>query len=487
MNDDMVADTEVTAREEEPIGADNPPALQKMKKKSKGGGYMKRFFKTVLMAVVMGLLVAGAIRQAWHFWKLYKGAPVPVAYMVKSAEYIGTDLSKDGAVFTAKFDIEVFEKEGWKKIALLPSNVAIRDAELPDDSYLLLEDGMYTVLTEEDGEMQIEISFSIAASERDGEYSVTFERIPSVTCVLDTTFPEEGLEVEVVSSQSTEFIETNGTTRVIAALPDNTPISISWEDALPEIEKGPAKYYTETKTLISIAEGLVMGQGRIDFTILHTPTRELKMRVPDGVGVLEITGLQIRDWRVTDGILSVQLEREVVGPYTLEVKYESSPDMAHGKVRIPVITGDGVVREKGDIGIVALTNVEIQHDKVAKASTIDVKDLPSEMIGMTKQPVLLAYRYVEPDFEVSVDISKHMDVGVLLTIIDRANFSVMQTFDGRRIARAVYNVRNSRNQFLRISLPKGATLWTATVDGRSVQPAKDEEGRVLLPLVRSQG
>jgi hypothetical protein len=118
---------------------------------------------------------------------------------------------------------------------------------------------------------------------------------------------------------------------------------------------------------------------------------------------------------------------------------------------------------------------------------IDVKELPSDILGMTTQPVLLAYRYVVPDFEVGLEIKKHTDSDVLLTILDRAVFTVMQTYDGKRITRAIYNVRNNRSQFLRLELPQGAELWSAAVAGRSAQPTEDENGRVLLPLIRSMG
>jgi hypothetical protein len=118
---------------------------------------------------------------------------------------------------------------------------------------------------------------------------------------------------------------------------------------------------------------------------------------------------------------------------------------------------------------------------------VDVRDLPAEILGMTSQPILLAYRYVSPGFEVALDISKHKDVGMLLTVIDKAYFTIMQSSDGKRITKAIYNVRNNRNQFLRLRMPDAAELWSATVAGRSTQPAKDTEGRVLLPLVRSQG
>jgi hypothetical protein len=137
--------------------------------------------------------------------------------------------------------------------------------------------------------------------------------------------------------------------------------------------------------------------------------------------------------------------------------------------------------------VVALTSVEIGGDLITGAHAIDVKDLPGEIMGMTTQPILLAYRYVEPAFNVGLAIRKHSDVDVLLTVVDRARFTTMQTLDGKRITRAVYNVRNNRNQFLRLQMPKNAEIWSASVAGKAIQPASDPEGRMLLPLVRSQG
>jgi hypothetical protein len=264
-------------------------------------------------------------------------------------------------------------------------------------------------------------------------------------------------------------------------------VNVSWERALPEAEKVPTKLYSETRTLVSVADGLILGSAQITFSILHTPTRQLDMTVPAGVSVLEVTGRQVRDWRVNAGKLTVQLEKEVIGTYLVDVKYEIPQAAAGGKVAIPVITGAGVEREKGHIAVVALSNVEIKSDQVSGAHPMDVKDLPPEIAGMTSQPILLAFRYVDPKFEVGLQISKHADVDVLLTVLDRAQFTVMQTFDGKRITRAVYNVRNSRNQFLRLQMPDGAEIWSASVAGRATQPAKDTEKRIILPLVRSEG
>ena len=439
--------------------------------------------------VVLLVLCAGA--AAWFYHDAWFSFSQPPAgsepYMITEAEYEGSDLSERGAHFEARFTIDIIRKPGWKRIELLPSTVAITERELPRGTYLYLDQGHYVLLTRRHGKLEATLRFSVATTGDAGTRSVTFERVPSVTCVLKTTFPRESLDVTVDGAQSTVVTETNGITRVIAALPDCTPVKVSWTDALPEIAKGPSRFYCETRTLISVAEGFLAGQAKVDFSILHTPARTLAMKVPATASILDVTGKDIRDWRVTEGILKVQLEKEVLGPYTLNVKYEAASRDTGETLAIPVLRGENVEHEKGEIGVIALTNVELKNQETRNAHRIDVKELPPEMLGMTSQPVLLAYRYSVPDFDVSLQIGKPRDMEVLLTVIDAVHFTVLQTYDGKRITRAIYNVRNNRNQYLRLEMPEGAELWSATVAGRSTQPARDDTGRILLPLIRSHG
>jgi hypothetical protein len=134
---------------------------------------------------------------------------------------------------------------------------------------------------------------------------------------------------------------------------------------------------------------------------------------------------------------------------------------------------------------VALSNVEIAEGQVKGARTIDARQLPGELVAMTKQPVLVAFRYVGQDFDIPLTIKKHGEISVLVTIVDSALFTAMQLNDGRRMTKVVYNVRNNRNQFLRLKMPEGVDIWSVEVNGKTVAPAKDESGNILLPLVRS--
>jgi len=413
--------------------------------------------------------------------------PSPVSYLILAAEYQSGDVSQEGATFTGKFRINVLEEKGWKKIDILPATVAVSEAKLPEGVFLQLSGAYYSLLTRKTGAIEAEIGFSTAVTESGGAYSFSFGKVPSGTCVLDLTVPNKEVEIRVTGAQSKLAKVVEKGTRVVAALPANSAVNVSWERAIPEAAKAPAKCYSETRTLVSVADGLMLGYAQISFSILHAPTRQLEMNVPSGVSVLDVSGRQIRDWRSTEGKLVVQLDREVIGAFQIEVKYEMSQNMASGKATLPVITGVGVEREKGHIAVVALSNIEIQNDETTGAHPMDVKDLPPEIVGMTSQPILLAYRYVDPKFQVGLKIGKHPDVDVLLTVIDRARFTVMQTFDGKRITRAVYSVRNSRNQFLRLTMPEKAEIWSASVAGKAAQPSKDTDGRIILPLVRSEG
>lgn len=443
----------------------------------------------LLGRLLLLLILAGSGYGAWlkrdYLVEFVTQRPWDEPYMMTSAVYECIGVDGGGADFKATFAIDIADRSIWKKIPLVPSNVAIIDSDLPAGAYLVLSDGKYIMITRKGGKVNVSVTFSVAVKEADPYKTVSFEREPSVTCMLKAALPEAQLDVSVAGAQSVEKSVSNSTTFVSASLPDGVPIQLSWKKALPDLADGATEYFSETKTLISIAEGIVTGEVRIDFSILHKPTHLLELVVPDGVTVLEVTGKDIRDWRTEKGKMAVHLEKPAIGPYALSVKYELSADMGKGVLKVPVIAGAGM-GDKGVIGVVALSNVELKSSQIDKAYVIDSKELPQDIAGMTSKPVLLAYRYAEPDSSIILAVTQPGDVDILLSIIDRASLTIMQTRDGKRITRAAYRVRNNSSQFLRIQLPEGAELWSASVAGRVTQPVKDDQGRILLPLVKSQ-
>lgn len=420
-------------------------------------------------------------------WSLKRKAPKaekpPTDYIVTSSQYKG-DLSADGGVFTLDLKLNVLRKEGWKRIAVLPTTVAVRTTKLPDGVFLSAGKQSYELLTEKSGDVAATLEFAVSAEKAAGVNTVSFQRILPGSSVLDVGAAAKDVEVKVAGAQMTSQAKAaDGTTRTVAALPTGAAVSVSWQRALPKVEAAPPKVYAEVRTLVAVAEGLLVCDQSVNLNVLHSAIREVKLQVPAKADVLTVVGPNVQDWRVSaERELSVVFSREVIGSYQLRITFEAPG--GEGAVA-PVILAAGVERQKGFVGVVALTNVEIAAGQVEGAAQIDARRLPADLVSMTNQPILLAFRYTGEKFTIPLTIKKHSEVGVLVTLVDSALYTGMQLNDGRRITRVIFSVRNNRNQFLRLAMPKAAEIWSVSVSGKMVSPAQDDAGQVLIPLVRS--
>lgn len=419
----------------------------------------------------------------WSIREKDEGGAPPTDYVITRSEYSGT-LTDDGAQLVLKADINVLRKKGWKRIPLLPISVAlVGEATLPQGACLNATGGVYELLTDQSGSMTVTVPFAVNVQKEAGVNHVSFQRVEGGSSLLDLEIDSQGVDVKVAGAQSLVSKPSDGKTKTAAAVPAGTPLAISWERALPKAEDVPPKLYAETHTLVAVADGVLLCQETVNVNILHAGIRELKLAVPTGARILTVTGPNVQDWRETgQGELQVVLGREVLGSYTLRLAYElATTDGA----TVPVVRATGVEREKGFVGVIAMANVEIAAGELQGATSIDARQLPADIVAMTNQPVLLAFRYAADAFTIPLVIRRHDEVSVLMTLVDSAAFTSMQLNDGRRMTKVVYSVRNNRNQFLRLSMPDKADLWSVSVAGNTVSPARDTQGQVLVPLVRS--
>ena len=420
-------------------------------------------------------------------WSIQKkvGPKPPQDYVISRAIFDGS-ATKKGADFALSVTVYVLDEEKWLTIPLLPATVAVKEAKLPEGAFLSMAGGgWYNILTKGGGKLEATLYFSVAINESQGIWSMSFQKAPAGTNKLHLIVKEKDINATVPSAESVMKTEKPEGLELEAAISGERPISVSWEKAMPEVEKIPAKLFSECKTLVSVGDGILTSHSRLSYQILHAGIRELKVIVPEGSSVLSVTGSRLRDWRTTGNTIQIQLGYEALGTYELDIMLEQPMVVGSETILIPVVRAEGVEIEKGFIGVVAVSNVEISSGKITSASSIDVRDLPPEIFAMTTQPVIHAYRYLAGDFQIALNIKKHEDVPVLLTIADSSFATTMQTADGRRITRIVYNVRNNRNQFLRLRIPEGFDVWSTSVSGKSTKPAMDEEENILIPLIRS--
>jgi len=84
-----------------------------------------------------------------------------------------------------------------------------------------------------------------------------------------------------------------------------------------------------------------------------------------------------------------------------------------------------------------------------------------------------------------LDVKKHADVGVLIAVVDSAHYTATCAEEGSTMYKLLLMVKNTQKQYVRISTPKEAEIWSTLVKGLAVKPAIDDTGRVMVPLEKA--
>ena len=423
----------------------------------------------------------------------------PRDYTLSKARYEGR-VEGDSTLFQLDLKLEILKEKGWVTIPLLPTAVALRQARMGGrDAPIYQENGWYYLITDRRGVLDMELEFAVSTWESGGQMigyinGVEVGRMaPSAGTGIARTVPStEPLEFEVSNAQRVAT-ETRGGDQLLSALvPASGNLSVIWQGTLAEEEvvEAQVRVYAEHQALVGVGEGLLQCSSAIHYSILHAGVEDLSVTLPSDVTVLDVRGNGIRDWQVVPGDarqqVAVDLNYEAKGSYSLYVDYERPLPDGSAQVVVPNLQVEGVERVKGWVGIDARSNLEIASGAAQDATAVDVRDLPTAILGQTDWPVLLAFKYRKESYSIPLEIRQHQDVDMLVTIIDTASATTVMTPDGRRMTQMVYSVRNNRAQFLRLVMPEGAEPWSTFVGGKSVKPALQGDGRLLVPLARSQ-
>lgn len=433
------------------------------------------------------------------FLKLYEanraaqGAEKPPRdYAIAAARYQGEVLLErdvpHSALFTVKMRIESFKAAGWARIPVLPATVALQSAKIGAvEASVVIEDDNYTLITNQRGAFELTLTFAAAVTTSAGKSVVQFELPPAGATQVTLAVPaRDDLDFTVPGArlQSDKVV---GDRRVVeATLPATGSLVIEWQRELPEAARQQSRVYAEVYTLVSLGEGLMRAVATVNYTILFAGQDQLRLAVPKGMTILAVNGGAIRDWKLEGEVLLVSLNYAAEGAYSLGVELERVIGEGSKQLSAPLLVPQGVERSKGYIGVESRGNLEIAAGKIQGATAVDVRALPAAILGITANPVLLGYKYLGTDVALPLALSQHDDIDVLVTILDQIRARTMWTPEGRRLTSVRYQIRNNRRQFLRLALPDGAELWSVSVGGRAVQPAKAGDGRVMIPLLRSQ-
>ncbi|HEV2209167.1 MAG TPA: hypothetical protein VG167_10360 [Verrucomicrobiae bacterium] len=254
-----------------------------------------------------------------------------------------------------------------------------------------------------------------------------------------------------------------------------------WQASM-RVERLPQTVQADVLHLFSIGEGIAYGSSIINYTISGAPLSTLQVQLSDEYFNVEFTGKDLRNWQKTDKGYLVQLHTPVSGTYTLLATYER-PFKAQGETL--TFTGARPLQaqsEQGHTIIISSYQFDVKPVQVsAGLLPLETGEVPPEYRLFFDAPILAAYRYAARPFDLKLALSPLAQGDSLSQVVDRASLTTHVSKEGQVLTDARYFVKNRGNANLRLTLPPGVQLWSASINGAAVVPVLDANSD-LIPL-----
>ena len=236
--------------------------------------------------------------------------------------------------------------------------------------------------------------------------------------------------------------------------------------------------------LYSLKAGAAYGSVLINYYVVGAPATEWKISVPDGIGNIDITGQNVgRDWRREGNTVIIPLSRPVLGTGTVLLTFEKPMSARGGELTPGEVRPLDVQAERGYVQVVSPLQVKfttpVSEGPLLK---IDASELPAEFRLLSTAPTLAAWQYTAREFKIGMKIEWFAPGETVEQVVDFLKLSSQVSRDGQWVTDARFFVKSRGSSALRATLPAGAALWEAKVNGEAVN-ARADGAETLIPLL----
>ncbi|MBN1694549.1 hypothetical protein JW879_04000 [candidate division WOR-3 bacterium] len=416
----------------------------------------------------------------------------PADYILTKSTYNGV-MGRESTTFTAVLNLEIFDraKEAYLKIPLFQEGLAISEVRLDGrPASVITEGGWHYLSTNEVGRHSVSVRFSIQSSPDKGIPGLNFTITGTPVTYISLDIPKADLEISVQNAQ--EIIKTGakGHTIIRGYLSSTSYVSISWKSEDKKIKRGPARIYSEVFNLLSIEADAISVTTVFELNIMQNTISVLTLAVPSDYQVIDVSGGGLAGWSVREEgggqLLDIAFEYPFEGTKALTVKSEKLLAEETIVANFEGFEVLGAMRESGYVAGEVKSDAEAEVQEFNNIERIDFQKIPYQLSNLSARPILFAFRYVRHPFNMVVRITKYEKEEALTSFIDLAKGITLFMEDGKMVHQVTFTMQNLWDQFLKISLPADVSIWSVYVNGKREKASKGDDGRVLIPLARSE-
>jgi hypothetical protein len=441
--------------------------------------------------VVLSIDEYGALR-AKAYPQDPEPSPPPVDAALTRIEY-DLKVTAETATGEARVLVDVF-KEGWVKVPI-PAGLLVREARLDGRPVSLVESALGKggtapfVLLSKPGRATLNLDVAVRVFSTAGTETVTLPASSAALSRATLSLPRQGIELQVAGGLLSEKVEAGDGVRFVAHGRPGEPLAFSWRRKREERKATqPLRFRGSVTEIVGLSEDAAQVNASVRLEVIQGAAASASVALPEGFVVNEVSGAAVGEWEQSSGNIVVKLleaaEREAAFVVTGERRAPRD-----GLVSVPLLRLPGAERETGGVAVEVLGAGEIKEAQAKGLDAADPADLGDPVAGRDS-PSLAAYRFRPQEGEtprsLTVSVSRYTPQAVLVAAVEEARYEALLTEEGKSLVRARYAVRNNAKNFLGLTLPEGAALWSASVAGRPVRPGRSSDGVLLLPLNKSR-
>ena len=399
----------------------------------------------------------------------------------------------DLATGEARLTVDVI-KNGWVRIAM-PDGLMVRDAKLdgrqvnlvmtttdkgPGRADLLLSKTGRSVLT-----MQIVAPVTTVAGTDILHLPVSNSAVSHATVEL----VRQGVDVRITGGLLLEHSEHATGSRWVANGRGGEPLTFAWRRKVDDVRASqPLRLRGSITQLVGLGEDATQVNAEVQIEVVQGLADEIRVQLPEQLTVNQVSGATVADWDVANHELKVLFIEPVQNTARFTLSGELRLPRA-GKVDVPLLRLPNAERETGGIGVEVLGAGEIKDRQPNGLDDAEAGEL-GQIISNRQSPSLIAFRFQPGDGKsprtLSLDVARYTPQAVLTANIEEAEYNTLIAADGKILVQSRFAVRNNQRNFLKLTLPSTAVLWSASVAGRPIRPGKAPDGSFLLPLEKTR-
>lgn len=442
--------------------------------------------------VVLPISEYTALKQAASPAEPEPAAP-PVEATLSRIDY---NLKVDGDLATgeARLTVDVI-KNGWVRVAM-PDGLIVRDAQLDGRAVNLV------MRTTNKGPGQADLLLS-----KTGRAILTMKIVAPVSTVAGTDIlhlpvsnsavshaivelTRQGVDVRITGGLLLEHADVATGSRWVANGKGGVPLTFAWRRKVDEVRSNqPLRLRGSITQLVGLGEDATQVNAEVQVEVIQGLANEVKVQLPAQLTVNQVSGAMVADWDVGNNELKVMF----IEPVQKTARFTFSGELQMpraGTLNIPLIRLPAAERETGGVGIEVLGAGEIKRRQPNGLEDAEAGEL-GQLISSRQSPSLIAFRLQPADGKsertLSLDVARYTPQAVLTANIEEAQYNTLISADGKILVQSRFAVRNNQRNFLKLTLPPTAVLWSASVAGRPIRPGRAPDGSFLLPLEKTRG